>query len=183
MDKVKCKRHWWDKVLTALIFANETFAFRKSTRCSGTFYRRRRSPRLAAIDSIYVAAGQTERNEISEVERCGTLARARGLSALARNPPLFHPARPRERAFSLLVDCARRSRASAVRQSVSWRVINQSSSRTCETRSATLARSPRIHEGWEDGREIGKCTRGTGETYGHDLIGRSGRPMASYCRG
>ena len=33
-------------------------------------------------------------------------------------------------------------RASVVRQSVSWRVINQSSSRTCETRSEALARLP-----------------------------------------
>lgn len=34
-------------------------------------------------------------------------------------------------------------RASVVRQSVSWRVINQSSLRTCETRSAALSRLPR----------------------------------------
>lgn len=145
-----------------MVFADETFVFRKNTRCSRTFYRRRRrSPQLVAIGSIYVAAGQTERNEISEVERCGMLARA--VYLLSHGIPSFSSYSPfRERVFSLLVarDCARRSRRNAVRQSVSWRVINQSSSRTCETRSPTLARSPRvrIREGWKDGREIGKCT-------------------------
>lgn len=45
-------------MLNELILTDGTIAFRKNTRCSGTFYR---SPQLVAIGSIYVAAAQESR--------------------------------------------------------------------------------------------------------------------------
>lgn len=129
-------------MLNELILTDGTCAFRKNTRCSGTFYR---SLQLVAIGSIYVAAAQESRPDGKKRDKSSRAVRTSSLSLLSQSSPFFHSPflsrkrkRERERIFSF-----RRLR-SEVRpaQSVSWHVINQSRSRTCETRSATLARSP-----------------------------------------
>ena len=82
-----------------------------------------------------------------------------GIPSLQRRPLSLSLSRSRRSSFPLRVvflclarflpespaTSPRESRTSVVRQSVSRRVINQSYSRTCETRSAALARLPRAH--------------------------------------
>lgn len=89
------------------VFADGSFAFRKSTRpiaepfIGGAFSTASRHWFHLRLTLSGEPARETERNEISGVERCG--ARARGLSALPHEIP-FHPPLPRGRVFSLFAD-------------------------------------------------------------------------------
>lgn len=175
--RVTRNRRRWDKVLSH--FAREYAFAAESLFATAPF-----SPQLAAIGTIYVAVGRTERNEISKVERCGTLARVYLLSH-GIPPPSFFILLAFEGGEYFLSSSS--ARGKVVRAAICLLACDKSIL-LADVRDAISDPRTFTARTWytKDGRgragDRQMYARTYGETYGHDLIGRPGRPMASYCR-